>query len=638
MDSMSSNTKRISFHRLLPLFLISCSIISAILIYFAYLFGDQVLHAAVSLYSNTTGDEFSCEIVSLPSNTNQYCKFIKTKCNSEYFWIAERYYCSLTSNKVPSLIMLTTILLVIFWTLVLLFVSLSILVAKFLYPILHSLCIEYRINDKFLSCILVPFINCFPDIVNYYIAMKLNSIDLTMGQVIGSILIIFTLVLGSICFLQPFEIGQNKALLMNDFVSVFIVILIFLYIVSDGVITKTECVAMVFVYLAYVIYLYLVIDKINMESLHEEEAIPDIQIEQLSSSNLLTVPSFGIEDALSVISDDMETSEQARSVNYGTFDHENFDSNAHDGAGDDDGESFHGTLSKTIGLSTSELSLRSSIWDENRNYPVNLMKHGTVKAFQVIFNLIDLSFYLIVPFIENEGIESREAVRSSEHIASAWINWRASEFPVLFSGYVSNLRCFLIPIMLHLMYFPELPHTYILPVILLMIIWNNLLMPYTPALLTKLLAIFLTLNITSILAGIILQMLKNLGVILRISESLLGLTIFAISNSINDIITNVTLANLGKPILGVNACLGTPLLSILLGVGFNGLIVTFQKGLPNLKLDVNLHIIVTTVGLVILLAFYLIYIPLNGWRFDRKLGILVICWWVFITIINCIVN
>ncbi|CAH2353721.1 hypothetical protein CLIB1423_12S01464 [[Candida] railenensis] len=589
------------------------------------------------MYSNTSGDEFSCEIGNSPSNANKYCEFIKKKCNSEYFWIAERYYCSSASNKVPSLIILTIILIVIFWTLVLLFVSLSILVAKFLYPILHSLCIEYRINDKFLSCILVPFINCFPDIVNYYIAMKSNSIDLTLGQVIGSILIIFTLVLGSICFLQPFEIGQNKTLLMNDFVSVFIVILIFSYIVSDGVITKTECVVMVMVYFVYVIYLYLIIDKANIESSDEEEAIPDIQIEQSSSSNLLTVPSFGIEDALSVISDDMETSEQARSVNYGTFDQENFDSNVQDGVGDD-GESFHGTSSKTIGLSTSELSLRSSIWDENRNYPVNIMKHGTVRVFQVIFNLIDLSFYLIVPFIENEGYESGEAVRSSEQMISAWLNWRASAFPVLFSGYISNLRCFLIPIMLHLIYFPELPYTYILPAILLMMIWNSLLMPYTPALLTKVLAIFLTLNIISILAGIILQMLKNLGVILRISETLLGLTIFAISNSINDIITNVTLANLGKPILGVNACLGTPLLSILLGVGFNGLLVTFQKGLPDLKLDVNLHIIVTTVGLVILLAFYLIYIPLNGWRFDRKLGISVICWWAFITIINCIVN
>lgn len=310
----------------------------------------------------------------------------------------------------------------------LLFVSLSILVAKFLYPILNKTCNEFNVNEKFLSCILVPFINCFPDLVNFYISFKTNSIDLALGQVVGSILIIFTLVMGSICVLQPFEILKQKSLLMNDFVSVFIVVVVFLYVLSDGRITLIECGVMVTMYVAYVIYLLYqpLYEVAEPDSTATEDGgdVPtretDLERGVVSEfdNRLMSVPSFGIEDALSVLSDEIENNQnsdfqQSVSINYGTFDHDR-DFMQDD---DDTGESFRAPVKpafqgrssnfdgnvggRGFGM-TSEISLRSSIWNESHNYTVKNFMLGILRSVQVVFNLIDISLFVLLPYNDEQ--------------------------------------------------------------------------------------------------------------------------------------------------------------------------------------------------------------------------------------------
>ena len=59
----------------------------------------------------------------------------------------------------------------------------------------------------------------------------------------------------------------------------------------------------------------------------------------------------------------------------------------------------------------------------------------------------------------------------------------------------------------------------------------------------------------------IVSVLKTLGRSLRISDSILGITVLAFGNSIGDFVTNVMIARLGYYSMAIGASWGAPLLS-----------------------------------------------------------------------------
>ncbi|GJJ08558.1 hypothetical protein Clacol_002776 [Clathrus columnatus] len=61
------------------------------------------------------------------------------------------------------------------------------------------------------------------------------------------------------------------------------------------------------------------------------------------------------------------------------------------------------------------------------------------------------------------------------------------------------------------------------------------------------------------------------------AASLLGLTIFAIGNSLADLVANISIAAFA-PIMGFSACFGGPMLNILLGIGISGSVVIQETG------------------------------------------------------------
>ncbi|CAH6718797.1 hypothetical protein CLIB1444_01S14730 [[Candida] jaroonii] len=74
--------------------------------------------------------------------------------------------------------------------------------------------------------------------------------------------------------------------------------------------------------------------------------------------------------------------------------------------------------------------------------------------------------------------------------------------------------------------------------------------------------------VISYISSMVVKIIVNYGAILKITGFSLGYLIFSIANSLNDTVTNVTLSFI-NPDLGRNACLGTPVLLILLGLGVN---------------------------------------------------------------------
>ncbi|KAJ6109671.1 Sodium/calcium exchanger membrane region, partial [Penicillium sp. IBT 16267x] len=150
----------------------------------------------------------------------------------------------------------------------------------------------------------------------------------------------------------------------------------------------------------------------------------------------------------------------------------------------------------------------------------------------------------------------------------------------------------------------------------------------------------------------VVSLLKTIGVILDISDSLLGLTVFAVGNSLGDLVANITVARLGYPVMALSACFGGPMLNILLGIGLGGLYMTLHGGnarrhdemlgravssqSASYEIAISKVLVITGATLLLVLVGLLIVVPLNGWRMDRKIGWGLIAVWCLSTLGNVI--
>jgi sodium/potassium/calcium exchanger 6 len=155
----------------------------------------------------------------------------------------------------------------------------------------------------------------------------------------------------------------------------------------------------------------------------------------------------------------------------------------------------------------------------------------------------------------------------------------------------------------------------------------------------------------STIANEVVGVLKAFGVILGISDAILGLTIFAVGNSLGDLVADITVARLGYPVMALSACFGGPMLNILLGIGLGGLYMTIKDANykhakhpgKNIKykpyeIEVSETLMISAITLLITLVGLLIVVPWNKWVMSKRIGYGLIALWSISTAINLIVE
>lgn len=155
----------------------------------------------------------------------------------------------------------------------------------------------------------------------------------------------------------------------------------------------------------------------------------------------------------------------------------------------------------------------------------------------------------------------------------------------------------------------------------------------------------------STIANEVVGVLRTLGVVLNMSDAILGLTIFAVGNSLGDLVADITVARLGFPIMALSACFGGPMLNILLGIGLSGCYMTITKGEHKHKKHPNTpvhfepyHIAVSTTlvisgaTLLATLIGLLAAVPLRKWKMDKTIGWGLIIVWIVSTFANVLVE
>ncbi|KAJ3734244.1 Sodium/calcium exchanger protein-domain-containing protein [Lentinula guzmanii] len=138
------------------------------------------------------------------------------------------------------------------------------------------------------------------------------------------------------------------------------------------------------------------------------------------------------------------------------------------------------------------------------------------------------------------------------------------------------------------------------------------------------------------IADEVVQVLQTFGLIFGLSDAIIGLTIFAVGNSLADLVANMSIA-VFAPIMGFSACFGGPMLNILLGVGISGSYIISQTSEPY-QLHFGSTLLVSTIGLLALLAVTIIVVPLNGYFLTRSWGIFLIACYAALMTINVVVE
>jgi sodium/potassium/calcium exchanger 6 len=149
------------------------------------------------------------------------------------------------------------------------------------------------------------------------------------------------------------------------------------------------------------------------------------------------------------------------------------------------------------------------------------------------------------------------------------------------------------------------------------------------------------LPLSAILTSFLVKALLVLSTALNIPQSIIGLTILTLGNSIGDVVSIIGLGILGMTDVGIGACLGAPVGVVGLGVGLGGAGVllhtrlTFsaeklsemgQTGVRYIAVAIDAHFVISCVQLVVMLGFLIGWFALGG-KLDWRVGIWgILCW------------
>lgn len=132
-----------------------------------------------------------------------------------------------------------------------------------------------------------------------------------------------------------------------------------------------------------------------------------------------------------------------------------------------------------------------------------------------------------------------------------------------------------------------------------------------------------------ITAAEIVNVILSFGVMFELGKVSLGITILAIGIGFQDLVSNIGVARAGYPNMAAAACVGSPMLNFLLGIGFSAIFGNIFVANPY-PLRLTLQLMVCIVFLLSSVVLCLVFMIWNKFRGDFSLGVLLCsCYFVF---------
>ncbi|OXB56791.1 hypothetical protein ASZ78_014310 [Callipepla squamata] len=126
----------------------------------------------------------------------------------------------------------------------------------------------------------------------------------------------------------------------------------------------------------------------------------------------------------------------------------------------------------------------------------------------------------------------------------------------------------------------------------------------------------------------LVNILRTLGIIFELSNTVLGLTLLAWGNSIGDTFSDLTMARQGYPRMAFSACFGGIIFNILVGVGL-GCLLQMTSGQVVVKLEPDSLLVWILAGaLGLSLAFSFVAVPAQCFQLGKAYGICLILYYL----------
>lgn len=630
------------------------------------------------------------------------------------------------------------------WVLGYSFTALGLITSDFLTPNLSIISKQVlHISDRVSGMTLLALGNSIPDITSTYQSMRSGATPLALGELLGAVVFLLTVVVGAMPFVRTIEFANldpereldplipaegsatlcyNRTRFMKDLVLFAVLIFLSLFFLYDGKLVFWECVLMVCVYVGYVIFqLYFEADEpvpsvlvppeaneaiisssetdqhLNsrdetqfLQELEHRKANLSCKIRRRLRSNYSIYMKMPLNDILNVWDNEsafqpptthpkltkcvshQDLRAQLNIIKPSSPDHNQQPIGSR---GWDEGQSVsdtdQGLLKPPIRTNSRSVSADYLLYLDNHLQSSDNSLMGSISSNEQI----DADANEPLPLkSEQELLEIQEKPIIQSVLYNYWYNEKACHgwaeiltllviTPVLLilrilipspdnlfghrqnRGKITCIQVFVAPLLIDY-FITDSWHLFDV----LIIIATALLFYYLRSRemhgfvirFVSILAFLLSVSTISFIVKNVVEVLRRSAAALNVSEAMLGLTIFAWGNSVGDLATTVTFTKMGVLDVALGACFGGPLLYFLFGIGLDGmLVILLKKGhhegsiwLRHIDFEVSALLIVSCLTLLAAFAVYLIVIPLNNWRVDKNVGIILLVLYAVATALN----
>lgn len=635
------------------------------------------------------------------TNAANQCQFVAQNCYDDDIIgrinYLKLYYCN--PVRITSLL---TLLLCLFMG----FYSIGVTASEFLSPNLLTISKFLKLSDNLAGLTLLAMGNGSPDILSTYKAMNFGSGTLAISELMGAAFFITTVVIGCMGILHPFKIPKRLYLRDVSFLivttSLILISVVNAYIsIFNGIIL----IAVYIFYVIYIIINHSLSSRKTLKRLREErirnnyvlnhyrdnDMVPDNNdadyeegefnslmdnlsnlpsVEEISLHDFneydedyqreltseydvfrrnnddvtLSNKTFGFKQLINELSKHQSrgiTLNNERSLNYfnnqpiimttQSDDEDNSSIDSNDGNNDYNIE--HGKHSP-FRPSNKCMAFFIELYPPLLTFPHLNLRNKILLLMTLPINLL---LKLTIPVHRNDENENEGGPNDNFDDDIDIINPDTSPNDKL----IHIFQIFTSSIFINLMLVDSFLHFIIINSILG--ISSLLLFKYNLKMILPFLGFLVSIIWISVFATEIISLLKMFSVIFNIEDEILGLTVFALGNSVGDFISNYTIAKMGMPIMAFGACFGSPILS-LCSMGLSSLVIltnneNYSKTYVNsfgYVIQSNRTLVILTLSLIFNLVLQIFLLMHNNWFMDRKIGLVLISNWIIVTTFCCV--
>ncbi|CAK6966618.1 mitochondrial sodium/calcium exchanger protein isoform X2 [Scomber scombrus] len=535
--------------------------------------------------NNNNNDE--CDHV-MNLNATDRCAFVRntTDCSMEdgfinYLQVA---FCLLPPNLTP-----LTITLCVIW-LLFLFVILGLTASKFFCPNLSAISTSLHLTHNVAGVTFLALGNGAPDIFSAMAAFSHpHTAGLAVGALFGAGIFVTTVVAGSVALVKPFAVASRPFL--RDLIFYMVAVYWTFIILYRGTTTLAETLGYLGLYVVYVLTVIISAYIYNRQK-HAMNG---------SVRNVAHIPEFHSSDSSYDDDDDDVPCLGAGSVQQ-------------------EYESEYRPL-LPYSETTSQILLSSLNPVDNRKWR---RKSWRWRVLKVLKTPVEILLLLCIPVVDpdKEDKNWRRPLNCLQLITAPLVCVLSFQSGI-YGNYMIQGQ------------FPVWLLTLLLGLFLSAIIFCTTTNDCPPKChpLFALLGFVVSAVLISATASEVVSVLHMLGVVLHLSNTVLGLTLLAWGNSIGDCFADITIARQGYPRMAISACFGGIIFNMLFGVGLGCLLQMIKtKSVVEFEPEGLLTwVLAGSLGLSLVLSF--VIVPLCRFHLDRNYGIFLLIFYAIFLIV-----